>query len=307
MANTLNVATLTDYVESRKDELFVKAVASTKTLDYIEIMPGVKYKEALNYLDSTVVLADGSECGWNPQGSDTFSNRFMEVSPITVQKEFCWKDLRKTFANYQLNFEAGRETMAFEEKIAESNLAAIKKEVEKGIWQGVADTDVDGLLAQAAADEAVIDVTFAEGADAEAKVEAVVAAIPAGALEKGVNVFLSWTDFRAYVKAINAECCANRGIIDANVVELVYAGDSRIKLVPVAGLEGTGKIVAAPYDALVYGTDIEGSEGVYRMYFDAKDSKFLFEVLFNMGTAIKYPDEVVLGADAVSDTPSEGE
>lgn len=292
MANTLNVNTLTDYVESRKDELFVKAVAGTKTLDYVEIMPGVKYKEALNYLDSTVVLADGSECGWNPQGSDTFSNRFIEVKPVTVQKEFCWKDLRKTFANYQMNFEAGRETLPFEQKIAESNLAAIKKEVEKGIWQGVAAAGVDGILAQAAADNAVIDVT-AEG-DIVAKVDAVVAAIPAGALEKGVNVFLSWTDFRAYVKAINAECCGNRGIIDANVTELVYAGDTRIKLVPVAGLEGTSKIVAAPYDALVYGTDIEGSEGVYRLYFDAKESKFLFEVLFNMGTALKYPDEIVL-------------
>lgn len=295
MANTL-INSLPDYIENKKDELFVKAVASTKTLDYVEIMPAVKYKENLNYLDSTVVLADGSECGWNPQGSDTFGARTIEVFPITVQKEFCWKDFRKTYANWQLNFEAGRETMPFEEKIAASQIAAIKKEVEKGVWQGIASVGMDGWLAQAADEAAVIDVTFAEGADAVAKVDAVIAAIPAGALEKGTNVFLSWTDFRAYVKAINAECCGNNGIVDANVVELVYSGDSRIKLVPVAGLEGTGKIVAAPYDALVYGTDIEGSEGVYRFFYDAKESKFLFEVLFNAGTAIKYPDEVVLGA-----------
>lgn len=295
MANTLTNS-LPDYIENKKDELFVKAVASTKTLDYIEIMPSVKYKENLNYLDSTVVLADGSECGWNPQGTDTFSARTIEVHPVTVQKEFCWKDLRKTYANYQLNFEAGRETLPFEEKIAQSQIAAINKEVEKGVWQGIAAASVQGFLAQMAADNAVIDVNLTEQTGIVAKVEAVIAAIPAGALEKGVNVFLSWTDFRAYVKAINAECCANRGIVDANVTDLIYAGDSRIKLVPVAGLEGTNKIVAAPYDALVYGTDIEGSEGVYRFFYDVKESKFLFEVLFNMGVAIKYPDEVVLGA-----------
>ena len=293
MANTLTNS-LPDYIENKKDELFVKAVASTKTLDYIEIMPSVKYKENLNYLDSTVVLADGSECGWNPQGTDTFSARTIEVHPVTVQKEFCWKELRKTYANYQLNFEAGRETLPFEEKIAQSQIAAINKEVEKGIWQGTTAAHVDGFLAQMAADNAVIDVNLTEQTGIVAKVEAVIAAIPAGALEKGVNVFLSWTDFRAYVKAINAECCANRGIVDANVTDLIYAGDSRIKLVPVAGLEGTNKIVAAPYDALVYGTDIEGSEGVYRFFYDVKESKFLFEVLFNMGVAIKYPDEVVL-------------
>jgi hypothetical protein len=295
MANTL-INSLPDYIENKKDELFVKAVASTKTLDYVEIMPNVKYKENLNYLDSTVVLSDGSECGWNPQGSDTFGGRTIEVHPVTVQKEFCWKELRKTFANYQLSFEAGRETLPFEEKIAQSQIAAIKKEVEKGVWQGVAAANVDGFLAQMAADNAVIDVTFGEGADIVAKLDAVIAAIPAGALEKGTNVFLSWTDFRAYVKAINAECCGNRGIVDANVVALPYDGDTRITLVPVAGLEGTGKIVAAPFDAIVYGTDIEGSESVYRFFYDAKDSKFLFEVLFNMGTALKYPDEIVLGA-----------
>lgn len=292
MANTL-INSLPEFIENKKDELFVKAVAGTKTLDYVEIMPNVKFKEALNYLDSTVVLADGSECGWNPQGSDTFNARYIEVYPISVQKEFCWKELRKTFANWQLNFEAGRETMPFEEKIAQSQIAAIKKEVEKGVWQGIASVGMKGFLAQMAADAAVVDVTFGEGDDIVAKVDSVITAIPAGALEKGTNVFLSWTDFRNYVKAVNAECC-NNTTIDANVVDLVYAGDSRIKLVPVAGLEGTKKIVAAPYDALVYGTDIEGSESVYRLFYDAKESKFLFDVLFNAGTALKYPDEIVL-------------
>lgn len=294
MANTL-INSLPDYIENKKDELFVKAVASTKTLDYVEIMPNVKFKENLNYLDSTVVLADGSECGWNPQGSDTFGARTIEVYPIAVQKEFCAKELRKTYANYQLAFEAGRETLPFEEKIAQSQIAAIKKEVEKMVWQGNATVGMAGFLAQMAADNSVVDVTFGEGADIVTKLDAVIAAIPAGALEKGTNVFLSWTDFRAYVKAVNAECCSNT-IIDANVVALPYSGDSRITLVPVAGLEGTGKIVAAPFDAIVYGTDIVGSEGVYRMFYDVKEGKFLFEVQFTAGTALKFPDEVVLGA-----------
>ena len=65
MANTLTISGLTDYVEQKRDELFVKSVAGAKTLDYVEIYPNVKYKESLNYLDSTVVLADGSVCQWH--------------------------------------------------------------------------------------------------------------------------------------------------------------------------------------------------------------------------------------------------
>lgn len=288
----INVSTLPDYIQANRDELFVKAIASTKTLDYIESMLGVKGKAALNYLNSTVVLADGESCGWNPQGDDTFTQKTVTTKLVAVNKEFCAKQMRSKWMSYDLSLAAGRENLPFEQKIADSNVAAIKKAVEKLIWQGDTTLGLDGLLKQIKAEESAIKVNG--GTTILEKVGKVIAAIPAGALEKGVNVFMSYTDFRSYVEAKNAECCANTPIIDANVDYLVYAGDSRIKLVPVAGLEGTDKIVAAPYDALVYATDVEDSEGIFKMWFDEKEDKFLFKVLFTAGTAVKYADETVI-------------
>lgn len=288
----INVSALPEYIQENRDELFVKAIASTKTLDYIESMLGVKGKAALNYLNSTVVLADGESCGWNPQGDDTFTQKTVETKLVAVNKEFCAKQMRSKWMSYDLSLAAGRENLPFEQKIAESNVAAIKKAVEKLIWQGDGGVGLAGLLSQIEGDPETIKVNG--GTTILDKVNKVIAAIPAGALEKGVNVFMSYTDFRSYVEAKNAECCANMPIIDANVDYLVYAGDSRIKLVPVAGLESTNKIVAAPYDALVYATDVEDSEGIFKMWFDEKEDKFLFKVLFTAGTAVKYSDEVVL-------------
>ena len=288
----INVSTLPDYIQENRDELFVKAIASTKTLDYIESMLGVKGKAALNYLNSTVVLADGESCGWNPQGDDTFTQKTVTTKLVAVNKEFCAKQMRSKWMSYDLSLAAGRENLPFEQKIADSNVAAIKKAVEKLIWQGDTSLGIDGLLKQIKAEESAVKVNG--GTTILEKIGKVIAAIPAGALEKGVNVFMSYTDFRSYVEAKNAECCGNMPVIDANVDYLVYAGDSRIKLVPVAGLEGTNKIVAAPYDALVYATDVEDSEGIFKMWFDEKEDKFLFKVLFTAGTAVKYNDEVVL-------------
>ena len=288
----INVSTLPDYIQENRDELFVKAIASTKTLDYIESMLGVKGKAALNYLNSTVVLADGESCGWNPQGDDTFTQKTVTTNLVAVNKEFCAKQMRSKWMSYDLSLAAGRENLPFEQKIADSNVAAIKKAVEKLIWQGDVTLGIDGLLKQIKAEESAVKVNG--GTTILEKIGKVIAAIPAGALEKGVNVFMSYTDFRSYVEAKNAECCGNMPVIDANVDYLVYAGDSRIKLVPVAGLEGTNKIVAAPYDALVYATDVEDSEGIFKMWFDEKEDKFLFKVLFTAGTAVKYADEVVI-------------
>lgn len=294
MANTLNISSLPDYIKEHRDELFINAVLGAKTLGLVEIMPNVKYKDALNYLDSEVVLQDGSNCGWNPQGSDIFSQRYIETKAVEVEKEFCWKDFEKKYMNYQLLWEAGREKLPFEEKIAQSNMNAIQDAVEDLVWKGDNTLGIDGFIAAAEAESAVT-VDFETGQTVSDKVDAVVAAISFKMLKKGVNIYMSPTDFRNYIMEQNGACCNNKPVLDAAAESISYFGDSRIKLIPVIGLEGTGAIVAATPDSLVYATDVEGSESIYRMWFDEKEEKFMFRVLFRAGTAIKFPDEVVLG------------
>jgi len=294
MANTLDLNSLPDYIKEHRDELFINAVLGAKTLGLVEIMPNVKYKDALNYLDSEVVLQDGSNCGWNPQGSDIFSQRYIETKAVEVEKEFCWKDFEKKYMNYQLLWEAGREKLPFEEKIAQSNMNAIQDAVEDLVWKGDNTLGIDGFIAAAEAESAVT-VDFETGQTVSDKVDAVVAAISFKMLKKGVNIYMSPTDFRNYIMEQNGACCNNKPVLDAAAESISYFGDSRIKLIPVIGLEGTGAIVAATPDSLVYATDVEGSESTYRMWFDEKEEKFMFRVLFRAGTAIKFPDLVVLG------------
>lgn len=295
MANTVNLEAMGEYIRQNADQLFVKSTVGAKTLDYIDLMLNVKHKEALNYLDSQVVL-QAAACGWNPNGSDTFAQRYIEVHTIEVEKEYCYYDFKQYVINQQMLFEAGRETLgSWEEKIANSNVEAVKAAVEDMIWQGNSGASVTGFLADAVSASAT-SVSFGSGETTVGKVDALVAAATARMLAKGVNIFMSMTDFRNYVQESNGTCCANRPILDAAAETITYAGDSRIKLIPVLGLEGTGKMVAATPDALVYGTDLEGSETAYRWFFDEKENKFLFHIMFNAGTAIRFVDEVIVGA-----------
>ena len=295
--NTLDLKLLPDYINEHKDELFVKSTLGAKTLDYVEIMPNVKYKDALNFLDSEVVLQDGSKCGWNPKGSDVFSQRFIETKAVEVEKEFCWKDFEKKYMNYQLLWEAGREKLPFEEKIAQSNMNAIQEAVEDLVWNGDENLGIDGFIKNISAEEVYARVDFESGATASAKVDAMVAALTIGMLKKGVNIYMSYTDFRNYIQEQNGACCANKPVIDAASESIKYFGDSRITLIPVLGLENAAndEMVASTPDGLVYATDVEGSDRAYRMWFDEKEEKFMFRVLFRAGTAVKFVDEVVLG------------
>lgn len=301
MATQLNLNTLTEYVNIHKDELLTKAILGANTLDHVELMLGVKYKEALNYLDSTVVLADGSQCGWNPQGSDTITERTIEVVPLTVNKEYCFKDFRKYYMNEQLLFDAGKETLPFEEKFAEGNIKAINAELEKQIWMNVKGEDdklFDGFVKIIGDAEGSKKVELEAGYTAIDVIDKTYAAITPVMLLQNVTIFVSHSTFRNYIQALNAVCCANRPIIDANTDSMEYPGDSRVKIVPVSGLEGADATkvlaVASPEENLVYGTDVDGSENDFRLWFDEKESKFLFRVLFNAGVQYKFDDQLVL-------------
>lgn len=293
-ANTLDFSAIEEYVNLHRDELLVKASLGTKTIDYLDIMTNVKHKEAIPYLESEVELHKAS-CDWLPAGSDRIYERFIEVTPLESQKEYCWLDFQNYFMNYQMKIEAGREELPFEEKFAASNMEKVQEAVEDALWQGIDDLGIDGIIDVATgADSALtIEVETQSGETVSERIDNIVAAIPMGALKKGVNVFLSYSDFRKYVAENNSVCCAGRPIYDASSESLKYLGDSRVTLVPVLGLEGTGAIFAFPKDAVVYATDVEGSQNRYETWVEKKEHKILFDVLFNFGIAFRWPDEVV--------------
>lgn len=298
MPNTVNFSGLTDYIQENRDLLFTKSVAGAKTLDYVELYPDVVFKTMLNYLESEVELGDGSDCNPTEAGSDTFSERALEVVPISVLKRFCAKEFRKKWMNYQYEWEAGRIELPVNQAIADSNVAAVQEAVEDLVWKGNSGLSFEGFIEIASGESAVIDVEFASGATATAKIDAMVAALPVRALKKGVDIFVSYTDFRNYVQEQNASCCSQKSPLDAASEAIGYFGDSRIRIVPVMGLEDTGAMLAAPKKGLAYGTDIIGSEGVYKWVVDEKTDNWYLKIDFTAGVQIKYPAETVLGVEA---------
>lgn len=305
MANAINLTALNEYVDQRTDELLTKAVLGAKTLDYVDVMLDVKYKAPLNYLDSTVVFADASTCGWDASGADTFTQRMIEVAPLKVNKEWCARDMRKYWMNYQLLIDANRETLPFEEKLIDENLKAINKKLETAIWQE--STLFDGFLAVIADDASAGIKTYdaSAGVEYDEVIDKAYGEITDDMYARGeVTMFVSPTVFRGYVASINAVCCANRETLDAASASITYPGDSRVTIVPVEGLAGaeiSSKDVYAVVTwakNLVFGTDVENSENDFKVWYDDKDEMTRFKVLFNAGTQIKFPDEVITITEA---------
>jgi hypothetical protein len=300
MASAINLTALSTYVDERTDSLLTKAVLGAKTLDVIDVMLDVKYKAPLNYLDSTVVFADASTCGWDASGADVFTQRMIEVSPVKVNKEWCARDMRKYWMNWQLLIDANRETLPFEEKIVDENLNAINKKLETAIWQ---ETSLfTGLLGHIAADasDGIKTYDASAGVDYSEVIDKAYGEITDDMFARGeVTMFVSPTVYRGYISELNAVCCANREAVDAASDFITYPGDSRVTIRPTFGLAGAKisskdvYVVCTWAKNLVFGTDVENSENDFKVWYDDKDEMTRFKVLFNAGTQIKFPSEVI--------------
>lgn len=300
MAQTNNFSGLTEYVGAKRDELIVKASTQAKSLNYFDLYLGIKHEDIIPALDNTVVLGDGSSCGWNPDGSDIISEIALVVNPAEVEKEFCQRDFEKSWANYQLRWEAGREKLPFEEAFIDGNISATQEQLDQDIWSSGTTaygmTGITGQLEAVSGDTVNVDFS---GKTIVEKVDAMVANMPANAYKYGyerkVNLFIGEDDWSEYVMALNATCCGKIGLIDANQEEFGYIGDSRVIIVPVPGLSGTHEMVLAPARSLAYGTDIEDSNSTVDFWFERKDAKFMLRILFMAGVAVKLPKYTVVG------------
>lgn len=281
------VSQLPDYVEERKHELLSKSIFGAKTAGLINIMTGVKYKDALNVLSVDPVLQERT-CGWNEDGDVTFAQRIMEVGAYKVNMSLCEEDLRKKWMNDQIKTAAGAEVLPFEEKIAGELVANIQRQVESKLWVAdKASNDLfDGLLTIAKAD--ATDVA-SSASDVYGRVKDVYSAIPVEVLDKA-EIFVGIDTYRTLCQEMVTKNLYHYAAdVDTKDMTLVFPGtDTKVRAV--SGLNGTGAILAANPEYLFMGVDMASDAEEFKLWYSNDHQEFRIAVKFNLGAQIAFPD-----------------
>lgn len=300
------VTSLPEYVQNNREVLVNKfGLLGNGTRQRISIQTGVKGKAALNYLAMDVVLQDGAECAFTPEGTAELTQREIETAIIKVDMEFCPRKLRGKYAEYLIRINAVEEgnKFPFEEYIMDYIIDSINDRIEKMMWQGdTAKTGdntlkwIDGFLKLAGAEEGVIDVAITSGKTAYEAILDVYMAMPEGILDMNPEIYVSPAVFRKFVQEMVAKNWYQI-TIGAPQDEFVLPGTD-VKVVKTKGLAGTQNIVGTFPKNLFYGTDMEGDEEAIDLWYSKDDRVFKLEALWNSGVQIAYPDMVVLGTIA---------
>ena len=297
----INTSSLTAYVGDNKEKLISKAVIGAKSASKFNLVTGVKGAQKLNLLDTTVVLQDGSACGWTEAGTSKLSQRTIEAKPIKVNQEFCDKQLLATSLNYEVKVAAGQKTLPFEEDFVNGVMDGIAAEVEKTIWQGDTSKSTlnrfDGLIKILSGATLAGTYSIQSGDTVSTIVSKTYALIPSAAYQAGNVVMYMGSDmYRTWIQ----ELIANGHLVISNAVEDVAMPDSllipgtNVRVEGVAGLDGTKKVYASYADNFVFGTDMQGDEEKADLWYSQDNRSFRLAVEFVAGVQVAFPELVAV-------------
>lgn len=302
MANPL-MTSLTAYVEQRRLPLIAEAVLKARSASLFNLQTDIKTSAALNLLETTVEFGDGLTCGWNEAGSQTLSQRILETGNIKINMAFCDKEMLKYWTQYEVRVAAGQKTLPFEEDFVNAVIANVKAAVEKAIWQGdkaSGDANLNkfnGLIKIIEDAAGVNNITFADGAAVKAIVANVLTAIPAAVYQKNDVVIMMGTDmYRQYVNELVAENLFHYN--PGTPIDEVIIPGTNVKVVGLAGLDNTGKVVAGSLSNFFYGTDMVNDEEKFELWYSQDFREFRLAIEFNAGVQIAYPSEIVYAKEA---------
>ena len=289
---------LKTYLETNGVEVLTKALFNSESAKYFNIQTGVTAEQPIIRLDSTITLADASNCGFTATGSDTFTNRLLSPKFLKVNKEFCPKTLLKTWAHSEVKMNATGQEMPFEELLISNNINELAKVNERLIWEGDTTSGsgnmllMDGIITIAKKDENTVKQSKGSD-DLWARVQKIWLSLPAEIADKS-TLFMSIANYKQLIVDL-----MNKNMY--HVFE-TYDGEYMMSMpgtnLVIRGVSGITQdvLLATPEDNLYLGVDGESDSESVDLYFDKSDRTFKFVVEYAYAVNYAFSEYIILNS-----------
>ena len=298
MAYTINDldSRLKNYLETNGTEVLTKALFNSESAKYFQIQTGVTAETPIIRLDSSITLADASNCGFTATGSDTFSNRLLSPKFLKCNKEFCPKTLLKTWSHSDVRMNALGQELPFEELLINNNINELAKVNERLIWEGDTTSGegnmllMDGIITIAKKDENT--VKQQKNTDTVwQRVQKIWLSLPAEIADKA-TIFMSIANYKQLIVELMNENMFHVFESYEGQYEMTMPG-ANVKIKGVSGIT-SDVILATPEDNLYLGVDGESDSEVCDFYFDKSSRTFKFVVEYAYCVNYSFSEFVIL-------------
>lgn len=300
-----SVSTLKPYVDQVGGELLAKALIGGTTSKVINLRTGIKGRQALNLLDSNIVVQDGI-CGWDPDAltTTTFTQHTITTCAKKYNESLCYQDLYDTYQSMFMKPGQIQDSVPFEQQIMDLKVKQIQQYVEKEIWTGTTgSTCFEGfksLISTGSTYSTAIAVSasgttfntaapYGTNGNPIYEIDKLVNALSDDALVRNdLVVFMSYVNFRKYVQALTAANYFQNYIGSTDVTGMMEAThpNTNVKIYPTIGLFGSNQVTIGPAEYMVQGVDLTSDDEKLVSWYSQDFDQVRFRANFNLGVTI---------------------
>ncbi len=297
------VSGISAYTDQLSQELVKQLIMTGRTMQKATIIPGVKYKTALNEVANTVTI-NAASCGWAPTGSVAFSQRELTATALEVKDALCPKTLEQYWMGQMMKPGTAQE-VDLGQVLAASYIDKIKEQNELNMWQGNASasayTKFDGFLKILSGSGTVATGALNTGhtvANIMGSVASMSYYVPDDIKDReDLTLFMSYANFDLYSSALIAANLYNYSG-DAGTAHEVKIPGKNILVSATKGLSGSGKMVLTYNANLVVGTDLLNEEEIFNIWYSKDNDEVRVNIQWKLGVQVYFPTHAVINYTA---------
>ena len=309
---------LAAYTDALNSDIVSEAVLTPVTMEYVNVIPGIKGTQNVNLLSETLAVQTGINCGWTGQGETTFTVAAVTVQSFKVNMALCLQQLNTLWLGQYLNAGSYNENAPFEQAIIDLQTKQIKRYNEDILWvattAGTANTfsGYKELIVNNAntstgtTPNGVVTLTgqtalcSVTGSTAQEKANNVLAQVDnlINSMSRDIYdrddivIFMSQAQFKCYITAIRN---VNNFYIDSSENKLgsvysVYHPQTNFRVVGVPGLAGSNVIALGPQQYFLAGVDLASDEDSFRAWWSQDFQEVRIMAAWKIGTQLAFPE-----------------
>lgn len=292
----------TTYVNENSQDLIAKAVLEANTIKDVTLLPNVKYKEQIKYIEADALI-QAYACGTpTTSGTTTITDKDVQVWSLMIYEELCPADLEKTSLQLSLKPGANQE-IPFEVQYADLKVKNIQKGIEQMIWANSASgsTNCEGWIHMMEADSDVNDRTFVwsgtswTAANYSDEVYGMINDLPAEIqLFEDLTLFVPPEVSRRMIQQFVKTGNYHIDYVDRDGNSDWYFPGTNVIVKPKFGLASTNAVILTPASNLIAATDLANEEEKFKLWWSEDDQNVKFLATWKIGVSYYFGEYIVL-------------
>ena len=286
------------YVDQLYDGFIASVVGKVRTLDFITIVPDVKYSKVVPTVDTTLDFVAADTCTTFANGATTsVTGVTLTACYLKSEESFCLSEMEQYYFGQYMRRGSTQEQLPFEEAFMDEKMGKIAKKLDQIFWQG--NSCVTGLIAGATAGGAsLVTASFSVSTAANngviATFDAMADALNSDMLSEELVLFCGQDTFDKYTRSIRNLNLYHFSPDEINGASVRMFGKRNITIVATVGLDGRNQAILTKPEYILWGTDLAPADEALAGEYNFQLDRYLMRYKVKIAAGIAFPARAVV-------------